>query len=529
MRAVNFYREMAGLTPVSFDPAFSADAQQAALMMDAQNSLSHSPDPSWACYTAAGARGAGRSNLYLGVTGARAIAGYIDDPGSNNYAVGHRRWILYPPQSSMGSGSTSRSNALYVLGGQNATAPPPAWIPWPTAEYFPFQAEPEGRWSLSASNTSTDFTNAQVTVTSNGAQLPVTLQPIVNGYGNRTLVWELAHGYGNGRADRAYDVSVTNIIQNGATVSHQYTVRLFDAEINADQSISFPGPADRVYGDPPSTLTATASSGLPVTFTSTTTAVCTTSGAQGEIVTPVGAGTCTIRADQPGDATRNPAPPVQRTFQVAKKALTVKAVDVARSVGVANPPLTVSYTGFAYGQTLAGSGVAGAPSCTTTATVQSPAGTYPITCGLGTLVSGNYTFILAPGTLVVGHSYVPLSPARLADTRPGASTVDGGSAGGGPVQAGSSVNVTVTGRGGVPRSGVGAVVLNVTAVAPTASSYVTVWPAGEAQPLASNLNLTPGQTLPNVVVAKVGSDGQVSIFNAAGSTHLILDVAGWFP
>ena len=61
----------------------------------------------------------------------------------------------------------------------------------------------------------------------------------------------------------------------------------------------------------------------------------------------------------------------------------------------------------------------------------------------------------------------------------------------------SSVNITVTGRGGVPASGVGAVVLNVTAVAPTASSYMTVWPTGEPQPLASNLNFTPGQTVPN--------------------------------
>ncbi len=58
---------------------------------------------------------------------------------------------------------------------------------------------------------------------------------------------------------------------------------------------------------------------------------------------------------------------------------------------------------------------------------------------------------------------------------------------------------------------------------------MTVWPAGEARPLASNLNLAAGQDVPNLVVAKVGANGQVSIFNASGSTHLIVDVAGWFP
>jgi hypothetical protein len=76
---------------------------------------------------------------------------------------------------------------------------------------------------------------------------------------------------------------------------------------------------------------------------------------------------------------------------------------------------------------------------------------------------------------------------------------------------------------------VGAVVLNVTAVDPTAASFLTVWPTGEARPNASNLNLPAGQTIPNLVIAKVGSNGQVSVFNQAGAAQLVIDVAGWFP
>jgi hypothetical protein len=96
------------------------------------------------------------------------------------------------------------------------------------------------------------------------------------------------------------------------------------------------------------------------------------------------------------------------------------------------------------------------------------------------------------------------------------------------IGAGATRNLTVTGVGGVPASGVGAVAVNVTATQPTVGGYFTVWPAGQPQPNASNLNFSGGQTIPNLVIAKVGTNGQISIFNASGCTHAIIDVVGWF-
>jgi hypothetical protein len=124
--------------------------------------------------------------------------------------------------------------------------------------------------------------------------------------------------------------------------------------------------------------------------------------------------------------------------------------------------------------------------------------------------------------------YTPLTPARLLDTRPTGTTVDGQGVGSGALGAAGVVTVTVLGRGGVPSSGVGSVVLNVTAIAPTAPGYVTVYPAGSTRPTASSLNVVRS-TVANTVIAKVGSVGEVSIFNANGSTHLAVDVVGWFP
>ncbi len=133
------------------------------------------------------------------------------------------------------------------------------------------------------------------------------------------------------------------------------------------------------------------------------------------------------------------------------------------------------------------------------------------------------------GWFSAGPGYEALDPGRLLDTRPGASTVDGLSASGGSLGPGASRTLQVTGRGGVPASGVGAVVLNVTATGATAGGFLTVHPTGATRPNASNLNFGPGQTVPNLVIAKVGPEGQVSIYNDSGSTQVIADVAGWFP
>ncbi len=73
-----------------------------------------------------------------------------------------------------------------------------------------------------------------------------------------------------------------------------------------------------------------------------------------------------------------------------------------------------------------------------------------------------------------------------------------------------------------------AVVLNVTVTGATASSYLTVWSAGEARPNASNLNYVPGQTIANQVTVKLGPSRTVQLYNGAGTAHVIIDVAGYY-
>ena len=124
----------------------------------------------------------------------------------------------------------------------------------------------------------------------------------------------------------------------------------------------------------------------------------------------------------------------------------------------------------------------------------------------------------APSNAVVPGrgQFIALAPSRILDTRTTS-----------PVGPAGTMNAQVTGQGGVPASGVAAVVLNVTVTDTTASSYLTVWPAGLPRPLASNLNWSAGTTVPNLVEVAVGVGGQVSIFNAFGNTDVLFDVAGY--
>jgi hypothetical protein len=127
-------------------------------------------------------------------------------------------------------------------------------------------------------------------------------------------------------------------------------------------------------------------------------------------------------------------------------------------------------------------------------------------------------------TADVAGTYVPLTPSRIADTRPGSGSPNAGQT----LGAGQSINVQVTGAGGVPTTGVTAVVVNVTVVGPTASSYVTVFPEGTTQPVVSNVNFTAGETLANLATVPLGTQGGVTVYNYVGSVNVVVDVEGYY-
>lgn len=229
LSAMNYVRSLAGLAPVSESPSLSAGAQQAALMMSANGALSHDPPSGWKCWSSAGAASAHRSNLalsYPAITAGQIIDLYMDDPGSTNAAVGHRRWVLNPFTTQVGIGSTNTANALTVIGPTSANRPNPRYVGWPTAGYFPNAIEPDGRWSLSAGRRNVSFAKAKIHVISGSRSVPVHKYAVENGYAMPTVVWQMPAGISK---TASYRVVVTNIRHRGSSkhFKHAYTVRLF--------------------------------------------------------------------------------------------------------------------------------------------------------------------------------------------------------------------------------------------------------------------------------------------------------------
>ena len=72
-----------------------------------------------------------------------------------------------------------------------------------------------------------------------------------------------------------------------------------------------------------------------------------------------------------------------------------------------------------------------------------------------------------------------------------------------------------------------AVIVNMTVTNTTANGHLIVYPSDASQPIASDLNWAPGQTVPNLVVVKLSADGKIAIYNGFGSTDVIVDVLGY--
>ncbi|MGD1035529.1 MAG: hypothetical protein ABR977_14030 [Candidatus Dormibacteria bacterium] len=129
-------------------------------------------------------------------------------------------------------------------------------------------------------------------------------------------------------------------------------------------------------------------------------------------------------------------------------------------------------------------------------------------------------------------AYTPLKPFRLCDTRSAASvgyTTE--CTAHGALAAGSTMTFAVTGQvvnsESVP-DGAQAVVVNLTAIDGSASTFLTMFPAGSAVPTASNLNVGPGNNEANLVVVALGTGGELSLYNSQGSIDVAVDVEGYF-
>jgi len=285
---INYYRAMAGVPAnIVLTDEWNRIAQLTALIMSGNDNISHFPDLSgFPNYLSdEGIQGAADSNLAIGSYGPGSVNGYMQDKGNGNAAVGHRRWLLYPPMKEMGTGDTPaasvpdipqaaideiddwlgeipnefggprdsvrRGNAIHMgitssfvnFGPHPATDFP--YVAFPQEGFVPYH-NVHPRWSFSLKDA--NFKNATVTMTRDGSPINVALEtldpdpdnPNAGSLGDNTLVWVYdgldandSHTHPKPDNDVTYEVTISGI-QNAPQTSYTYEVIVFDPEVPTD-------------------------------------------------------------------------------------------------------------------------------------------------------------------------------------------------------------------------------------------------------------------------------------------------------
>jgi hypothetical protein len=226
IQTINYFRTLVGLPgDIILDNDESIKAQVGALMCTANNELNHKPPNTWLCFTTDGYDATSHSNLAWNAVGPAAIRLYINDFGTGNEMIGHRRWVLFSKLAVVGHGCTNNYDDLYVIGKAKPSLPPnmPEFVSYPPKGYIPAPLV-FGRWSFSIP--SADFTNATVTMTDqNSGNVTLTvISKTANGYGDNTIVWEPVGINTSSSTDVTYNVKVNSVKVGSDTKNYEYNV-----------------------------------------------------------------------------------------------------------------------------------------------------------------------------------------------------------------------------------------------------------------------------------------------------------------
>ncbi len=517
LKRINWYRAMAGTgTAITENTTWTRSAQAAALIMAAENRISHTPTPDWACWTSSGADGAATSNLTLGAAGTTSMDLYMEDPGSGNASIGHRSWLLHPGITQMGLGDvvtpTRKANATKLF----ATGIPPSgdagavrdagrYLSWPPPGYVPIETI-HPRWSLqrrSGVAGVTDFSTATVSVRIGGSTAAVTPEYRSN---DRIVFQPRLPAV---VTDTAVTVTVSGILVAGTRVSRTWTTTILPVGASTP-----PFPVQRSVYVPitPCRVVDTRSQGgrfgpnvqraYRITGTGAQFA------AQGGKV-----GGCGI----PAGATA-----VEATATAVAPSAANGFLRAGPSDRVLPNATFLNYT--------AGHGVTntGAIPLGTGSTTQLAMRNYGGTSDYVIDLQGYFVAEAQPGL-----RYVAVAPCRVVDTR-----TRGGAF---PPRAQRTYQVagtgaTFAGQGGkaggcgVP-AGAEAVEATVTAIPAAAEAgYARAWPAGQAQPNATFVNYSHRQPVTNtgaIPLAAADTD-QLAVANAGGTSDFVIELQGYY-
>jgi len=245
VKRVSYYRSLCGLPAVTLNSSQNKSCQDAALIMMANNTLTHTPSSGMTCWTQAGYDAAKTGNIAIGWGSAEpdanhsinAVSGYIEDPGAHNKIVGHRAWLLARELSAIGTGSVYDGSHNYQ-GMQGAAAncirwgdnrngnstAGPEFIAYPPAAYIP-SVLVFPRWHFALPNA--NFSSSTVSVKDGSGtsyNCNIIARESQGGGIEARIVWE-PQGIAIS-SDMNFEVTVGNI-QGVSKTSYTYIVKAF--------------------------------------------------------------------------------------------------------------------------------------------------------------------------------------------------------------------------------------------------------------------------------------------------------------
>ncbi|MBA4058029.1 MAG: hypothetical protein C0490_25150 [Marivirga sp.] len=240
---VNFFRMATGLQPVKLNPEFNLEAQKAALLIKANHKLTHYPTKGMKCFDDLAYNGCKKSCLgftdFKNFPNTSFITGFIQDYGSANFSVGHRKWILYSKLVEFGYGATDDSEALLTVDGvSHDSIPLPEFIAYPWAGYVPIDLIFPA-WSFSIPQARTvDFSQTRISMFDiDGNELKSVKLKERKNFLDHTIVWtakgmfsdhEIQYGLTRleekGFLNKRIKVIIQNVRIDGLTRDFEYFV-----------------------------------------------------------------------------------------------------------------------------------------------------------------------------------------------------------------------------------------------------------------------------------------------------------------
>lgn len=240
---INFFRLVNGLYCVKNNTKFNADAQCAAMLIKTNKLLTHTPEKNLKCYSESAYNGCSKSCLsfsdFKNFSSTSFVTGFILDYGDENFAVGHRKWLLYSKLAEFGYGATNNTEAIFVVDGvSNDSLLAPEYIAYPWNGFVPVNLI-FPKWSFSIPDSKVvDYSNAIILLTdADGKKIEIQKLKEEKNKLDHTIVWTVLGLFSkedviylknslekNGYLNKKIKVQIKNVKVDGKNKNYEYYV-----------------------------------------------------------------------------------------------------------------------------------------------------------------------------------------------------------------------------------------------------------------------------------------------------------------